>query len=183
MSEPWIEAPHIWKTKAAFFAFLRGNLRRAVWEKWPLKIEFKNQTCEPPPSDYTGRAKSGNYCALTGVWVGKSAAEIDHIHGHVSLQDWDDVMPFIQHLCASKSNMQYVDKEAHKIKSYAERMGITFEEALAIKQAIHLSKTKQDKQWLIQRGLNPASNEAARRKQIERILKVKYAEDVHRSTG
>lgn len=103
--------------------------------------------------------------------MGKSAAEIDHIKGHVSLQDWEDVLPFIQHLCASKENMQYVDKEAHKIKSYAERMGISFEEALAIKQAIYLCKNKLDKQWLIERGINPASNESGRRKQIERILK------------
>lgn len=170
---PWIEAPHLWPTKAAFFAFLRGNLRRAVWEKWPLKFEFKNGICEPPPPGYTGRAKSGYYCALTGVWVGKSAAEIDHIAGHVSLQDWDDVEPFVRHLCASKENMQYVDKEAHKIKSYAERMGITFDEALATKKAISLCKNKLDKQWLIDHGVDPASNEAGRRKQIERILKAK----------
>lgn len=183
MSEPWIEAPHLWKTKAAFFAFLRGALRRAVWEKWPLKFEFKNGICEPPPPGYTGRAKTGSYCALTGKWVGKSAAEIDHIHGHVSLQDWDDVLPFIQHLCASKENMQYVDKEAHKIKSYAERMGISFEEALAIKEAIHLCKTKQDKRWLTERGIIPGSNASTRRKQIERVLINDYAEDVHRSTG
>lgn len=171
MNEPWIEAPHLWPTKAAFFAFLRGNLRRAVWEKWPLKFEFKNGICEPPPPGYTGRAKSGYYCALTGVWVGKSAAEIDHIHGHVSLQDWADVLPFIQHLCASKSNMQYVDKEAHKIKSYAERMGISFKEAVAIKKAIQICKAKQDKKFLIERGVTPASSAAGRRKQIEELLK------------
>jgi hypothetical protein len=171
MSEPWIEAPHIWKTQAAFFAFLRGALRRAVWEKWPLKLEFKNQFCEPPPPGYTGRAKSGNYCALTGKWVGKSAAEIDHIHGHVSLQTWEDVLPFIQHLCASKENMQYVEKEAHKIKSYAERMGLTFEEAVVIKQAIEICKTKKDKQFLIEHGVKPATSAAKRRTQVEEVLK------------
>lgn len=171
MNEPWIEAPHIWKTKAAFFLFLRGALRRAVWEKWPLKFEFKNALCKPPPPGYTGRAKTGHYCALTGVWVGKSAAEVDHIHGHVSLQEWEDVLPFILHLCASKENMQYVDKEAHRIKSYADRMGISFKEAAAIKQAILICKNKLDKQFLTDRGIKPVSNAAGRRKQVEAVLK------------
>lgn len=168
--EPWEEAPHIWKTKAAFFNFLRGNLRRAVWEKWPLKFEFKNEICQPPPEGYTGRARSGAICALSGDWVGKSAAEIDHVSGNISLQDWDDVLPFIQHLCCSKDNMQYVSKEAHKIKSYAEKQGITFEEALAIKKAIEICKSKKDKEFLLERGIEPASNATKRRAQIEKEL-------------
>ena len=153
MKEPWIEAPHIWPTKAAFFSSLRGMLRRAVWEKWPLKIEFKNEVCDKPPEDYTGRAKTGAYCALTGEWVGKSAAEIDHIEGHISLCDWEDVLPFIQHLCASKDNMQYVSKEAHKVKSYAERMGISFEEALLLKRVIQMEKDKTLKKFLDDHGV------------------------------
>lgn len=167
---PWEQAPHIWPTKAAFFNFLRGNLRRAVWERWPLKIEFKNESCSAPPEGYNGRAKSGAYCALSGEWVGKSAAEIDHIHGNVSLQDWDDVLPFIQHLCASKENMQYVSKEAHRVKSYADKHGLSFDEAYATKQAIALIKDKKDLTWLKERGIVPASNQKKRREQIVEYL-------------
>ena len=169
--EIWEEAPHIWPTKASFFNFLRGNLRRAVWEKWPLKLEFKNEVCKPPPEDYTGRAKSGTYCALSGVWTGKSAAEIDHVVGHVSLQDWEDVLPFIQHLCASKENMQYVSAEAHKIKSYAERKGISFEQASYEKIAIDLEKKKLTISWLESKGIKPASNASKRRQQVIDKLK------------
>lgn len=170
MNEPWIEYKHIWPTKAKFFAFLRGNLRRAVWEKWPGKIEFKNEKCKPPPEDYTGRAKSGAYCELTGEWIGKSAAEIDHIRGHVSLNDWEDVLPFIIHLCASKDNMAYVGKEAHRIKSYAERMGISFQDALIAKQVIALQKNKEDIAFLKSKGYTPASNQAKRKAQLIEIL-------------
>lgn len=170
MKEPWIEAPHIWPTKASFFSFLRGSLRRAVWEKWPLKFEFKNEICHPPPKDYTGRAKSGSYCALSGEWVGKSAAEIDHIQGNVSLRDWEDVLPFIQHLCASKDNMQYVSKEAHKVKSYADKHGVSYEVALCIKEAIRTCKEKKDLTFLEERGIIPDTSQAKRRKQIENIL-------------
>ena len=167
---PWEEAPHIWPTKSSFFTFLRGALRRAVWEKWPLKLEFKNQVCEPPPEDYKGRAKSGAYCALSGEWTGKSAGEIDHLLGHVSLKDWDDVLTFIQHLCASKDNMQFVSKEAHKIKSYAERMGISYGQAITEKTIIAIFKEKKDIQFLKERGVTPASNATKRKQQIREIL-------------
>jgi hypothetical protein len=166
---PWEEAPYIWPTKAAFFNWMRGNLRRALWEKYPLKIEFKNSVCKPPPEGYTGRAKSGAPCALTGEWVGKSAAEIDHLIGHVSLQSWEDVLPFVQHLCTSKDNMAYVSREAHKVKSHAERKGIPFEEALLEKQVIAIEKLKTAGviAWLTARGIHPAKNAKERRVQIE----------------
>ena len=111
-----------WKTKSAFFTWLRGGLRKAIWERYPLKIDFKNKSCSIPPSDYVGRAKSGALCSLTGEWTPKSYLEVDHIIGNVSLKDWNDLLPFIQHLCTTKDNMQLVSKEAHKTKSYAEKM-------------------------------------------------------------
>lgn len=173
---PWEEAPHIWPTKSSFFTFLRGALRRAVWEKWPLKLEFKNQVCESPPEDYKGRAKSGAYCALSGEWIGKSAGEIDHLIGHVSLKDWQDVLPFIQHLCASKESMQFVSKEAHKIKSYAERMGITYEQAVVEKSIIAICKAKKDVQFLNEHGIVPASNATKRKQQVREVLENEQSE-------
>lgn len=170
---PWEEYPHIWKTKAAFFAYLRGALRRAVWEKWPGKLEFKNEECFPPPDGIETRAKTGTYCALSGKWEGKSKLEVDHIEGNVSLKDWDDVLPFIQHLCASKENMQLVTKDAHKIKSYAERMGITYEEAVIEKEVIQICKTvKSQIVFLDEHGVTPATNATKRKQQIREILNV-----------
>ena len=168
--DPWIAYPTIWKTKSAFFTWLRGNLRRAVWEKYPGKIQFKNNECNPPPKDYVGRAKSGAYCALSNNWTAKSYLEVDHKVGNASLKEWSDVTSFIQHLCTNDLNMQLVSKEAHKIKSYAERQNITYEEATAIKQAIKIVKDKKDKQFFIDRKLTPPNNQALRRKQIIDIL-------------
>ena len=31
--EPWEAYPDVWPTKASFFSWLRGGLRRALWEK------------------------------------------------------------------------------------------------------------------------------------------------------
>lgn len=169
--EPWEEYPDIWKTKAAFFAWLRGGLRRAIWEKYPPKIQFKNGHCTAPPVGYQGKAKSGTECALTGEWTAKSYLEVDHIQGHVSLKGWNDVTDFIQHLCTNSDNMQLVGKEAHKTKSYAERQGITFEEATLEKKVIQIIKNKKDKQFFIDRNIEVPSNAAQRRASILKILK------------
>ena len=171
-NRPWNYEDSPWKTKAEFFTYLRGALRRAIWEKWPLKFKFKDGVVGPPPEDYKGKAKSGAYCALSGEWVPKSYAEVDHIVGNVSLQEWEDVLPFIQHLCCPKENMQYVSKEGHKVKSYADKQGITFEEAQAEKTAIALIRSKKDKEFLESMGEIPGSNQSKRRKQIvEHLLK------------
>lgn len=75
---PWETHSHIWKTKAAFFSYLRGNLRKAIWDTYPVKLDFKNNNVSAPPPDYKGRAKSGAYCSLSGEWVPKSYLEVDH---------------------------------------------------------------------------------------------------------
>ncbi len=169
--EPWEAYPEIWKTKAAFFAWLRGGLRRAVWEKYPPKIKFKNDACTPPPPTYTGKAKSGTNCALTGDWIAKSYLEVDHIEGHVSLKEWNDLTPFIQHLCTSSDNMQLVGKEAHKVKSYSERKGVSFDDALLEKKVIQIIKNKQDKQFFLDRELEVPKNAKERRDAILTLLK------------
>ena len=168
----WEEYPDVWKTKGAFFSWLRGQLRRAIWERYPPKIKYKNKVCQPPPKGYTGRAKSGAECALTGEWYPKSKLEVDHIQGHASLRDWDDLEGFILHLLCDESNMQLVGKEAHKVKSYAERKGITFEEALIEKKVIEKTKqsVKKQKEELHDAGFTETNNQQQRRECYRRLL-------------
>ena len=89
----------------------------------------------------------------------------------MSLLCWEDVLPFILHLVPPKGSLQLVDKEMHKVKSYSERMGMPFADALYEKQAIAICKAKQDKQWLSERGITPSSNATKRRAQIIECLK------------
>lgn len=170
--ELWELYPHIWKTKAAFFNWMRGGLRRALWERNPVKLEFKNEYCKPPPEGYIGRAKSGEYCALSGEWVGKSAAEIDHIHGNVSLQGYEDIENFVRHLCAKKSNLQYVGKYPHEVKSYADKHGLTYDEALIKKRVIAITKGKVPEQndYILRHGGKVCKNKKERDAEIERII-------------
>jgi hypothetical protein len=165
--EPWLWYPELWPTKAKFYTWLRGSLRKAVWNTSPIKITFKNQNCHSPPEGYTGKAKSGNYCALTGEWEGKSKLQCDHITGNCPLNDEADILGFIQHLIPPPNSLQLVKADAHKIKSYAEKQGITFDVAVKQKQIISIIKAKEDKAFLESKGITPSSNAAGRRKQLE----------------
>lgn len=167
--KPWEWYPHIWKTEASFWTYLRGCFRRGIWERSPVKLDFKNKVVGDPPEGYTGRAKSGQYCALSGEWTGKSAGEIDHKIGNVSLRSEKDVLEFVKHLIPHPDNMQFVNKESHKIKSYAEKQGISFEEARATKKAIAIEKGDA-KGYLRRAGIEPASNSKGRRKQLVELL-------------
>jgi len=168
---PWIWYPEIWPTKSKFYTWLRGSFRKAVWNTSPIKIQFKNQSCSLPPNGYTGRAKSGQYCALSGDWDGKSALQVDHKCGNVSLNDEDDILNFIKHLIPPPNSLQLVTKEAHKCKSYAEKQGITYEEASVQKRVIEIIKAKEDKSFLESKGIKPQNNAKLRREQLVKYFK------------
>ena len=168
--KPWELYPDIWKTEAAFWTYLRGGLRRGLWEKSPIKLSYKVSQLEKPPVGYIGRAKSGAKCHLTGVWTGNSKLEVDHLKGNVSLRSWEDVLSFILHLVPPPNSLGLAEKEAHKIKSYSEKEGISFEEAVAAKKAIAIEKGKKVLPWFESKGIVPASNAKGRRIQMVRYF-------------
>ena len=157
LDEWLLKYKHIWKTKPEFFTWLRGCLRRGIWEKSPVKLSFKNSMLVAPPVDYVGRAKRLGFCQLSREWFPASYLEVDHVDGNKSLQSIDDIVDFVLHL-ACPDELQVVSKEAHKIKSYAERMDISYEEALLIKKAIQIEKGDW-RSWLAARGKSCLSKE------------------------
>ena len=167
----------IWPTDAAFFIWLRGAMRKAIWQFHPIKLKYKKSCVQPAPPEYTGRAKGLIQCALTGEWVGQSMAEVDHIEGHSSFKCVDDLLPYMMHLALPKE-LQCVSKEAHKVNSYAERMGISFEDALVEKRAIALVKSGGE-QWLRDRGVV-----VPKKKDLRKILvqELKKSVDNHNQT-
>lgn len=141
----------------------------------PVKIKFmqKNRKKIPNPNP-KGKVKEvwGAQCSLTGVTLPLKDMEVDHVVQAGSLANISDIQTFVEGLSLiTEDDLAFVSKEAHKIKTLSDRQGISFEEARAIKQAIEICKTKQDKKWLEERGIEPASNAAKRRVQIEEELK------------
>ena len=176
MKEPWIAYPHIWKTKAAFFSYIRGGIRRSLWNRAPQKIEYINKHRKriknPNPK---GRVAEvwGGICALCGGEFPQNMLEVDHRVGNNSLKDFDDILPFILAIsCVSEDDLQMVCKPCHRIKNLSESKGISFDEALAMKETIRILKEKKDLTWLEERGIVPLRSQKARREQIvEQIIK------------
>lgn len=172
--EPWNET-NVWKTKAEFFSWLRGQLRHSVWSHYPPKNEFKTSMLrKATPEDYargiSSRTKKVGQCVFCGEWFPASKLQVDHKVPAGSLRGADDIQGFVQRLACEKSIMGLACKPCHDIKTYSERQGISFEEARVEKQVIErmrLPKAEQDAMLKAQ-GL-PCGNDKMR-KESWRIL-------------
>ena len=166
----WEMYPHIWATESAYMSWLRGGIRRYLWSKNPVKLEFiKQNRIKIPNPNPKGKVKEvwGGVCALTGNTYPIGDMEVDHKEGNHSLKTLDDLVPFVKGIVMiTLDDLQLVSKEAHKIKSYAEKQGISFEEAKIEKEVIEIIKQKKDKAYCIEHNLVVESNQALRRKTI-----------------
>ena len=164
------EMPHVWKTESAFMSWIRGGVRRSLWSKHPVKLEFiKRNRIKIPNPNPKGKVVEvwGGVCALTGETHVIANLEVDHRTGNHSLQTLKDIEPFVKGIVdITLEDLQFVSKEAHKIKSYAEKQGISFEEAKIEKEVIEIIKQKKDKEYCIEHNLVVESTQAFRRKAI-----------------
>lgn len=167
--------PHVWKTKSALLSWIRGGIRRSLWNKSPQKLEFikKNRIKIPNPNP-NGRAKEvfGGVCYITGEALPLDKLQIDHKIGNHSLMSLDDLQAFIEGIAlVTEQDLAFISLEAHANKTYAEKHGISYEEAKATREAIAICRNKQDTKWLEEKGISPAKNQAGRRTQIIDILR------------
>jgi hypothetical protein len=174
MQEPWELYPGIWKSKAAFFTYLRGQIR-LTWSRFPAKLKWKSAQMVKPPGGYTGRAKSLGKCHYCGEMFAASHLEVDHIQQAGECNSWETAAAFLRKLLDCNDNWCLACKPCHKTKSYAEREGLDFEEAKL--QKLVIEKMKQSKQaivdFCVQMGYNERSltNAAKRREAVEEILR------------
>lgn len=133
--QPWELNPKIWKTEAAFWNYLRGGIRQ-IWSRYPAKLAWKEQQVVDPPPGYTGRAKKLGKCHYCGEMFAKSHLEVDHVDQAGTCNSWETAGEFLRALLDCNDNWVLACKPCHKIKSYAEREGINFAEALLEKRVI-----------------------------------------------
>ena len=143
--EPWEQCPDVWKTKAAFFQWMRGQMRRA-WSRHPVKVSYMHNHRERVP---LGRKTAKNPTGL--VWgcrcehcnelKRQTECEVDHIEAAGSFKGWEDFEAWMHKLMhINWDSIRVVCKDCHRIISYAERMGYTFEEAKLEKEVIAFTK-------------------------------------------
>lgn len=145
LKEPWELYPTVWKTKSAFFTYLRGSLRR-IWSRYPAKLEWKKAQMQPPPIGFKGRAKSVGQCHYCGDLFAASNLEVDHVDMAGSCNSWETAAQFLKALLDCNDNWVLACKPCHKAKSLAERKGISLEDAMFEKKATAFVKAHTKEQ-------------------------------------
>ena len=138
----WEDKLSPWKSKSAYFMWLRGMLRRA-WMRNPISIKFKNSLCRKASlRDGLGaRVKSVGSCARCGGLFAKSKLEVDHIEPAGALRDWEDVEPFVRRLLgASSESLRLLCRPCHGIVTAAERFQCSEDEAVLKKKLASFKK-------------------------------------------
>lgn len=171
--EPWELYPSIWKSKASFFTYLRGQLR-LTWSRYPAKLQWKSKQLVLPPKGYTGRAKKLGKCSYCEQMFAASSLEVDHKAQAGTCNSWESAQTFFHNLLNCNDNWCLACKPCHKVKSLAERNGTSFEEARLEKQVIEFIKqpTKTVVEFCVKNGYNERSltNATKRRTAVTEIL-------------
>lgn len=172
--QPWEVYPSIWKNQTAFFTYLRGHLR-LLWSRYPAKLEWKKKQLVAPPKGYTGRAKSLGKCHYCGEMFAASHLEVDHVVQAGTCNSWETSSQFLYKLLDCNDNWVLACKPCHKVKSYAEKESLTFEEAAVAKKVLEVMKlpTKKLLDYLASYGYSGTcvSNASKRKALVTKILK------------
>lgn len=176
MSEykPWEVYSHIWKTEAAFLSFLRGGIRRYLWSKNPVKLEFEKESTVKIPNDNPKSMKkfpmvNGYSCAMCGGLFKSKDVQCDHKVGWHSLMHVSDVQKFVENIVLiRKEDLQMLCKPCHEIKTYMDRTGMTVAEATIEKQVIEIDKKKAKEviAFLTKNGYNAHPKKESRKEQL-----------------
>ena len=181
LNKPW-EWCDLWDNESQFLAWLRGQLRQ-IWMDYPVRIEFKESKCVPvTPAlrkrfNLHGSTRMIAECVHCHQWFPKTKLEVDHIVGESSLKSMEDIVNYLNHLMCSPDNMQLSCVPCHKIKTYAERYGVSFEDATLEKKVIEWEKGKgvnEQKSILILAGFKDSDvkNKVNRRNSIRELLTI-----------
>lgn len=177
MSEPikmWEHFPEFWKTESAFLSFIRGGVRRHLWSKNPVKLQFMKENRVKmvnvnPRSMKAHPMVWGFKCNQCQVTFAGNACEVDHKVGGWSLRKVEDIQKFVEGIVfIRKQDLAILCKPCHKAKTYAEAQGLSFEDAVATKQAIEKNKesVKNVVAYLTEHGYNAAKTKEGRRAQL-----------------
>jgi hypothetical protein len=172
--KPWEAHPTIWKTEAAFLSFIRGGIRRYLWSKNPVKLEFeKSQKVEIPNTNPKSMTRfptvKGYRCAMCEGLFKATDVQCDHKDGEHQLRSYKDIQAFVEGIVFVKiEDLQMLCKPCHLDKTYQQREGVSLEEARATRQAIAVEKksTAVVVKFLTDNGYVAGKNAKDRRLQL-----------------
>lgn len=166
--QPWQEKGVPWKSQQDYFTWLRGSIRR-VWSRHPVKIAYKQARRYKAPVGRNGKDVWVSDCEMCGCR--SRECEVDHIDGGYGFKDWDTFTTWAKRiLWVTFADIRELCKDCHEAVTLSQKLGIGLQEAFIEKQVIAVMKSKQDKQWLQNRGVTPARNADLRREQVREII-------------
>lgn len=176
--EPWKLYPEFWKTEAMFLSYIRGGIRRHLWAKNPVKLEFikrsRKMINNPNPRSAKGRPKVwGGMCEICGKEFPTKDMEVDHKTGEFGLRKIEDVQAFVEGIVFVRyEDLALLCKPCHKTKTYAERTWMSMNDAAIEKQVIEICKgnAASVKLWLKVHGVEAAATVKERRLQVAAVL-------------
>lgn len=167
------------KAKPINEQYLKNLFRSAVRKKWmssPQKLHFLESGLEPD-YDVNTRRRFKIQCNICKNYFTKSEIEIDHIHQPQEFDDWSKAIPWARAILdVGVKDLQRLCGGCHDVKSHCDLLGLDFTKeydwrfTVADKKAIEICKKKEDKSWLLEKGVTPASNTKLRREQIVQEL-------------
>jgi len=176
---PWEQLPKVWKTKAEYFNWLRGQMRKA-WSRHPIKNEFKRKMRVKAPMGKLIDKKTGlpkivacQVCVQCGETYREGDTQVDHINPAGAFQNWEDCQTWLMGLMqVNFSSLQMMCIECHATKSYADQYGYSYEEAEAQKAWIAWDKETEiaeQKDLLTMEGATSVQNATVRRSEFVRL--------------
>lgn len=145
--KPWEQCPHIWKSEAQFWTFVRGVLRKG-WSKHPLKLEYikanRKRIVNPVEKNRARFPECwGMQCDICKKEFAQKDIEIDHIGEGSTFTGLHDVEKYVAHLfLVDYTSLRPLCKPCHKIENQRQRKGTTFMEAIIEKEVINILKTE-----------------------------------------
>lgn len=133
----------VWKTEAQFWTWLRGGIRRAVWNRHPNKILLINQERFKAPIGKQQNEVWCLTCAMCNNIYRQGDCQVDHINPAGSFKSVDDIQTFILNIAFVEiEDLRILCKSCHSVVTYAERYEVSLEEAKKRKDAIARRKKK-----------------------------------------
>ena len=141
------ENSDVWKSKASLMSYIRGGVRRSLWNRHPSKTKLiKEKRFQIPNSNPNGKKPTvwGGECEICNNLFIEKELQVDHIRDHgSSLKDISDIQQFIEDIViVTRDDLRWVCKGCHEIVSYSQKMDISFEQARVEKQFIQIKKDK-----------------------------------------
>lgn len=170
--KPWLVRGAPWKTEAAFYSWIRSQLRKG-WSRHPVKnLYLQNNRFKS--LNERGRITWHLECEHCRKNTPQTKIQVDHLNPAGSLKTTEDLGKFVERLYfVTFDTIRVLCIPCHQTITYAEKKGLSFEDAKIEKQVVDImKKSKHDlEMWLQDRHEKYVTPKGDNKDTVRRLLK------------